>query len=212
MLDSIKQSDREFLSHLNELGEATIAQICDAEQVTTNAVRQRLSRLQAAGLIERTAVRHGRGRPQHKYSVTGDGRRLLGDNYYELATVLWRQLTSIPDEQLRSRIADELRRTLVNRYGENVNAADPAERIQQLQQALLKHGFDIQVEQEDDSVCLTEKACPYHDLAVDDRSICDLEQSVFEQILGMPLQLTQRCVDGHSCCRFEPVLLSTDSE
>lgn len=207
MPETLNESDREFLSELSALGSASIAQLCEAQGVTTNAVRQRLNRLMASGFVERATVRQGRGRPQHDYQVTNAGRRLLSNNYSELALVLWRQIQHIPDEKIRRQIAEDLRKSLITRYGQEINGTTVLARIDQLQRVLQKYGYSVEVERENSQVALTENSCPYHDLAMEDSSICSLEQEVFEQILGVPLQLTQRCVDGHSCCRFEQVEL-----
>ena len=205
MTESISQSDREFLQQLQELGAATIPRICEVHGVTTTAVRQRLTRLQAAGLITRETVRAHRGRPHHEYRVTISGKKLLGDNYTELATVLWNQLNELSDVALKRQIVEQVRKALIHKYGRDVDAVDPAERLRQLQQALKEHGFAVEIGQTEQSLVLMERSCPYHDLATQDRSICDLEQQVYGEILGVELQLTQRCVDGHACCRFEAV-------
>ena len=49
---------------------------------------------------------------------------------------------------------------------------------------------------------LRENNCPYHDLASRDASICDLEQTVFSEVLGIPMERTQCCRDGDQCCEF----------
>lgn len=210
MSEPLTPADRSFLNDLLSLETATIAELCNSQGVTTNAVRTRVTKLLAAGLVERTVVRQGRGRPQHEYKVSREGKRLLGNNYSELALVLWKQLNQIENEPLREQIANDLRNTLVERYGQGIDAVDLSERILQLQQIMQSYGYEIELDEEGGKVSLTEKSCPYHDLAIDDRSICELEQSVFEQILGVPLELTHRCVDGDGCCRFEPVELSVE--
>jgi len=69
--------------------------------VTATAVRQRLDRLMRAGLVERRAVSKPRGRPAHFYSLTDSGRRLGGDNFRDLAMVLWREVRGVPDHDVR---------------------------------------------------------------------------------------------------------------
>jgi predicted ArsR family transcriptional regulator len=89
--------------------------------VTATAVRQRLDRLMRAGLVGRTTVSGGlsaagepgvnrmRGRPSHVYSLTEKGRRTGGDNFRDLALVLWRDIRSVREPAVRqgllSRIA-----------------------------------------------------------------------------------------------------------
>ncbi len=205
MPEVISSSDREFLKQLHDLGTSTIAHICEVQGVTTTAVRQRLNRLQAAGLVTRETIRAQRGRPHHEYGLTVEGKKLLGDNYTELATILWSQLSGLTDQELKSRITRQVVDSLIEKYGRNISAVTPAERLAQLQQALSEHGFHVEVDEESDHLVLMERSCPYHDLAVQDRSICELEQEVFERIVGVPLKLTQRCVEGHGCCRFEEI-------
>ncbi|MCA8982268.1 MAG: replication-relaxation family protein [Planctomycetaceae bacterium] len=207
MTDPISQSDREFLKQLHELGSSTITHICEAQGVTTTAVRQRLNRLQAAGLVSRETVKTQRGRPHHEYDLTVEGKKLLGNNYTELATILWNQLGQLQDQKLRDEIVKQVVTSLIDRYGQKIDAVTPAERLTQLQLALSEHGFHVEVDARSDHLALMERSCPYHDLAVQDRSICDMEQEVFGRIVGVPLQLTQRCVEGHGCCRFEEVSL-----
>lgn len=205
MAESLSQSDREFLRELQGAGPSSIPQLCDLQGVTTTAVRHRLSRLQAAGLVVRESIRTQRGRPHHVYCLTVEGKKLLGDNYTELATILWNQLRRLEDPTTREQVTQLVKQALVEKYGRSVDAVTPAERLVQLQKVLQEHGFHVEAQTSGERLVLTEQNCPYHDLASNDHSICDLEQQVFGQILGVPLQLIHRCVDGHTHCRFEEV-------
>ena len=50
---------------------------------------------------------------------------------------------------------------------------------------------------------LTALACPYPELAEQDRSICALERMLFSEILGENIRLTNCRLDGVNCCTFE---------
>jgi hypothetical protein len=55
---------------------------------------------------------------------------------------------------------------------------------------------------------LTTYACPYPDLAEEDRGICAAERVMLEELVGVPVKLSECRLDGGSCCRFtagEPV-------
>ena len=52
---------------------------------------------------------------------------------------------------------------------------------------------------------LRENNCPYLELASSDPAICELEKEVFRKVLGSEVELTQCCLDGHTCCEFQPV-------
>jgi predicted ArsR family transcriptional regulator len=53
---------------------------------------------------------------------------------------------------------------------------------------------------------LTVHACPFPDLAaVNRRSACELEQAVFSEAVGAPMELSCCRLDGHDSCQFRPV-------
>lgn len=210
MNDTISSDDREFLAALQRSGPQCVKQLCETHGVTPTAVRHRLGRLLDQGLVVRTAVRGERGRPHHEYSVTHTGQRALGDDYASLARLLWREVRKIEPRETRERLVAGVRSAMVSRY----RSASPAEaigdRFDQLQQSLEREGFEVESDRrevdEELLPILREHACPYHDLAAEDRSICELEKSVFEEVLGVPVRLTQCCHDGDNCCEFEPAL------
>ena len=201
--ERLDSADRDFLRRLHRQECATVQVLCDELGVTATAVRQRLNRLVAAGMVSRREVREGRGRPRHVYSVTERGLRELGDNYSELAAILWGELRSISDRQVRAAILLRIQDALAERYGRGVNGRTVPERIEQLRHRLAESGFDVEVDAQGQLPILRENHCPYYDLATHDPSICELEQQVFEQVLGTQVELMQRCVDGHHCCEFQ---------
>jgi predicted ArsR family transcriptional regulator len=206
MHSTLLPADQRFLEQLHRLGDASVQQLCEWAGVTATAVRQRLGRLEALGLVSRETIHQGRGRPHHTYSVTEAGLRRLGDNYGELALLLWDEMTRIEEDEVRQRVFSRLRQALVERYGRVVSGESIPERLSQLRDALIERGFDVELESGSAGrrlPILRENNCPYHDLASRDSLICDLEQSVFSEVLGARVQLTGCCRDGHSCCEFQ---------
>jgi predicted ArsR family transcriptional regulator len=129
----------------------------------------------------------------------------LGDNYAELALLLWDELHGIEEASIRERVANRVRDVLVRRYGNAVQGGSLNERFGELKSALAERGFRVEVETQGLFPVLRETNCPYHELAQRDSGICELEQQVFEQVLGTPLKLVSCCRDGHGCCEFHPV-------
>ena len=203
MKTSLDPNDQRFLGRLHRLGSGTVQEICAELEVTATAVRQRLVRLQGLGFVSREVVRTGRGRPHYVYKVSNAGLRQLGDNYDDLAMILWQEFRSIEEPEVRKRIASRIRDALVDRYGPVVEGGSLHERVAQLQSALIERGFDVEIDASGQVPILRENSCPFLELASSDSTICELEQSVFEQVLGSRMTLTQCCLDGHNCCEFE---------
>lgn len=195
--------DEAVLLQLQRDGHATIQALCDATSVTATAVRQRLKRLQDMGLVHRVVVRAERGRPHHAYQLTPAGVHSLGDNYGELAQLLWDELIRIEEPEVRTRVMGRIESQLATRYASRVTGRTLAERMQELRVVLQERGFRVEVANQSGLPVLREQHCPYHELATADAHICQMEQRVFEQVLGAPLVLAKSCRDGHGCCEFQ---------
>ncbi|MFO0918280.1 MAG: transcriptional regulator [Planctomycetaceae bacterium] len=208
----VEPGDELFLQQMHRRGQCSIQDLCAAAQVTATAVRQRLNRLQGLGFVSRETVRQGRGRPYHAYVVTELGLRQLGDNYGELALLLWNELSQLEDQGVRRSVLNRLKQAFAQRYGANVSGETLKQRLEQLGDSLRQRGFRVEIDHRDGLPILRENNCPYHELANRDRGICELEQDVFEEVLGVRLSLTQCCRDGHGCCEFQPVIPSDEAK
>jgi predicted ArsR family transcriptional regulator len=200
---AVEPSDRQFLERLRELGEGTIQEICADLGVTATAVRQRLVRLQATGMVARELVRAGRGRPHHVYRVTQAAMCELGDNYADLAQILWREMRNIEEPSLRQRLVSRIEDALVEHFGKVSARASLDDRMTQLASTLQNRGFQVEMDRSGLLPILRENSCPYFELASEDPAICELEQAVFRRVLGADVKLTQCCLDGHRCCEFQ---------
>ena len=110
MSTQTETSDKVMLDFMRREGAVTIAALVAEMGVTATAVRQRLQRLMDDGLIERQTEKKGRGRPNHRYSLTEKGERSAGTNFADMAVVLWEEIKSVDDPAIRrgllKRIAD----------------------------------------------------------------------------------------------------------
>lgn len=97
-----ESSDRALLDLIRRGGPMSVAEMAASLGVTDTAIRNRLTRLVSARLVERHAEHRGRGRPRHVYEVSAFAQKQLGQNYADLALVLWEELmSSVEDRRLR---------------------------------------------------------------------------------------------------------------
>ena len=173
-------------------------------QVTATAVRQRLARLMAGGLIQREAAKAARGRPSHRYSLTEKGVRNTGSNFADLAIALWKEVRQIKDPEVRSGLIQRLAQTMAAMYGGKVQGATTDERMDAVSRLLGERNVPFAVDRSGQLPVLTALACPYPELAEQDRGICSVEKILFSELLGEKVRLTECRLDGAStCCRFE---------
>ena len=203
---SLSAADRALIEQVR-LGIDSVQGLCDATGVTATAVRVRLSRLEAAGIVEKEAAPSGRGRPRNAYRMTEFGYSQLGSKADDLAVALWATVAGTEEPELRERLLSRLRDVLRERYGRGVTAASLPERMRQLCATLHEHGFPVEfVTGAAESLpALRETHCPYHEIASQDAGICELERAVYSDVLGTPVELTACCREGETCCQFEVV-------
>lgn len=199
----VERSDPGVLDLLRKVDSLTVSQLATAMEVTDTAARQRLNRLMGQGLITRTIAHNRRGRPSHHYQLTEKGRRNTGENFADLAITLWEEIRAIPDASVRRGLLGRLARTLSDRYASSIRGTTTTERMQDIERLFNEKNISFSVEQSDALPVLTAHACPYPDLAEQDRAICSLEKTLFSNLLNQDVKLTACRLDGASCCTFE---------
>jgi predicted ArsR family transcriptional regulator len=197
-------SDSDLMDLLRIAGPLSVTQLADAMEVTATAVRQRLTRLSSKSLIQREAVRAGRGRPKHRYWLTEKGVRQTGSNFTDLALALWNEVSKIEDEQLRREMLRRIARTLAKGYAEKIQGKTAADRIRSLGELLAQRRIPVSVEHSSSQQSsLTTHACPYPSLAENDRNVCLMEKMLFSELIGGEVELTKCRLDGGADCRFQ---------
>jgi len=196
-------SDARLLDLLKQRGAMSITELASATAVTATAVRQRLSRLTAQGLIERETTRAGRGRPSHRYSLSEKGRRQSGNNYADLAIMLWDEIRSVKDPDIRRGLFQRLANAMARFYANRIKGNTASARMESLKELFAERRVPMEVSPTGDLPVLTVVDCPYPELAEKDRGICAIEKMMFAELLASPLRLSQCRLEGHSCCQFE---------
>jgi predicted ArsR family transcriptional regulator len=201
-----ESSDRELLDLIRRRGPLTVIEMADLLGVTGTAVRNRLARLLATGLVERRAEHAGRGRPRHRYQASALAHKRLGQNYAELALALWEEMMgTVADRKLRRVLFTRLTDRLAEMYRTKVTGEEWEGRLVQLSHVLHDRGVEAEVARDEAGLApiLRQHSCPYYELAEVDRAICALERKMFEKVLGRGLRLSQCRLDGDRSCDFQ---------
>jgi predicted ArsR family transcriptional regulator len=203
MVDYVAESsDIGILDLLRKAGPLSVVQLAKATSVTATAVRQRLARLMGQGLVDRELARAGRGRPSHRYRLTDKGRRQTGANFADLALALWNEVHAIQDPEVRRGLLQRIAKSMAKMYGQEVTGSTTAQRMASLSRVFNDRDVPFEVEGTEALPVLTAVACPYPELAEQDRGVCAMERMMFSELLGDRLRLADCRLDGDSCCRF----------
>jgi DeoR family transcriptional regulator, suf operon transcriptional repressor len=203
MTMQVESSDDGLVELLRRHGALGVSELTAAMQVTATAVRQRLVRLIRHGLVQREATRPPRGRPSHRYSLTDKGRRQGGANFADLTIALWQEVRSIPNAEVRSDLLKRIAKTMAQMYSDRLHGQNTGERMQEVTELMADRNVPFAVERKNSLPILTAQACPYPELAEQDRGICAVEKMLFSELLGENVRLSECRLDGASCCRFE---------
>lgn len=209
MTEEIVPSDIALLDLLRKRDSMTVSQLAAAMQVTATAVRQRLNRLLAQGLLQRSTAKSDRGRPSHEYRLTAKGRRQSGANFADLAVALWQEIKEIKDPDVRRGLLQRIAGRLATTYADWIDGETIEEKMQSIVALFADRRIPFEVEGDASLPILTALACPYPELAEQDRSVCAMERQLFSEILGERLRLTKCRLDGETCCTFELHQLET---
>lgn len=205
-IDVGESSDRPLLDLIRRRGPLTVAEMAEAMGVTPTAIRNRLGRLVGSGLVERRVEHQGRGRPRHAYLASAEAHRKLGQNYADLALVLWDEMMrTVEDRKLRRILFTRITERLAELYRTQLTGDAWQGRMVQLGSILHDRGIEAEVVggKDDDLPVLKQHSCPYFELAEADHTVCAMERKMFEKVLGRALRLSQCRLDGHRSCDFE---------
>ncbi len=201
-----ESSDRSLLDLIRRHGPMSVAGMVERLGVTPTAVRNRLMRLVASGMVERRVEHGGRGRPKHTYCASVEAHKRLGQNYTDLAVVLWEEMMrTIEDRKLRRVLFGRITERLAELYRVQVTGDEWEGRLVQLGSLLNGRGIEAEVTRGDGGMMpmLKQHSCPYYELAEVDRAVCAMERKMFEKVLGRGLRLSHCRLDGHRSCDFE---------
>ena len=208
-MSDFRDTDAAVVDLLRRDSALGIAALAENLGVTATAVRQRLERLMLAGIVERRADARPRGRPAHVYSLTATGQRLGGDNFRDLAMVLWKELRDVRDPGVRQGLLGRIAASLADTYRGRMAGETAVDRLRSIACVLGERDIACSVEDGPLAV-LTSYSCPYPELAEQDRAVCATERLMLQDLVGSAVHLSECRLDGASCCRFTvaPVLMT----
>ena len=148
------------------------------------------------GLVERQTARIGRGRPNHRYSLTEKGEQSAGNNFADMASVLWDEIKSVEDPAIRRGLLKRIADRFVERYRNDVSGNTLSERMTALAGIMGERQIPFTVDESHALPILSALACPYPELAKADRGVCTMEKLMLSEILGESMRLSQCRLDG----------------
>jgi DeoR family transcriptional regulator, suf operon transcriptional repressor len=183
-------------------GRRTVNELAAELQLTDNAVRAQLDRLQGAGLVAQAGSRPGTRKPHADYEITPAARRLFPTAYEPVLNQLLRLLAHrLPPDQVLTLLADAGEQLLAPVLGPSGNGS-PRQRLTRLVEKLGPAGAGLELREHDGHLAVRACGCPLASVTADHPQLCDRLASVLTRLLGAPV--TQACDrSDFPKCRFE---------
>jgi predicted ArsR family transcriptional regulator len=183
-------------------GRASIKEVAADLGVTASAVRLHLTQLQASGAVRADKVREGVGRPYYVYSVTPQAHNLFYKDYGDLARLLLQELGETQGADGLQSVLRHVADKLAELYRNQVGSRELTDRIAAWADLLDQRGVTVELEKTDDGFVLREYGCPYQNVAIENRAVCEMERQVMARLLESGVKLTQCVLDGYRGCQF----------
>jgi predicted ArsR family transcriptional regulator len=119
--------------------------------------------------------------------------------------VLWREIRSVREPAIRQGLIARIGAAMAGMYRESVAGQTRPQRLDSVASLLRSRQIACAVERPatgDGLPVLTSYACPYPELAEQDRGICAAERLMLQELVGASVELSSCRLDGDACCRF----------
>jgi predicted ArsR family transcriptional regulator len=180
----------------------TVAELAVRLDLSDNAVRAQLQRLQRDGLARPSGQRRGVRRPHVEYEITSDAAELFPRAYEpmfkELVDVLLERLATARWTDLILRAG---RRVVDQRLGE-IRRGNPRRRVREILSKLNGTALGIESLKRGRKLVVRSCSCPIASVTADHPELCGLFARLIGEVLGAHVR--ERCERGDSPrCHFE---------
>lgn len=194
---------RELLQHIKRRGSLSVDEAMEALGMARTTVREHFLQLKEKGLVEQSAERKGRGRPQHRYSMSRRAKVLFPSRDGELMGELIRFLREEEAEDLVETFFETYWEARTEAVKERVRGADTLdEQLEVLREILEAEGFMPNVSRSEDRVTVRECNCPFPESVKQTDAPCRLEEQFYEEIFEAALDRVTYIPEGSAACTY----------
>lgn len=182
---------------------STIEELCNALGVTHNAVRQHLTALMAAGLVERGEARPSGGRPRAVYVLLPAGRKLFPRNYALIAGGMLDHLYASAGAGAVQSMLVEIGTKLGKAAAQIIGDCDDSQAVAAaLAEQLDALGYEAQALRRSERGEVEAWNCVFHALAKTHPDVCRFDLAFMQAATGRKIQHTDCMLRGSAACRF----------
>lgn len=204
----MQETRRKILEILLEREKATVDEIVKelrkkrGDKITSVTVRHHLAKLQEEGLVSEPLMHHrsSPGRPRYIYELTSHGCSFFPNNYQQVTADLIKQMNRIVPPETINVILEGIADDMASEA--RIPDGTLEERLTAVVEFLNTKGYEAEWQANEDGYLLYTHNCPYHSVAQQDESLCQLDMRLVSTILGLVPRLRSRIAKGDSSCSY----------
>lgn len=192
-----------ILSTLKTRGALGIPDIAKVLNVTVEAVRQQMAKLEAEGLVDAESRSSGRGRPTQIWRLTGEGHKRFPDTHAEMTVQMISAVISVFGEKGMDQLIGAREAVMRANYKEAMRGARSLKtRLERLAEIRSREGYmaefraEVRADGESpegpgQSFLFIENHCPICTAAQACTGFCRSELQLFDEVLGPDVSVSR---------------------
>ena len=182
----------------------TINELADKVGISPISVRHHIGSLEAQGLIGCEDERHGVGRPRQLFFLTEKGMEQFPTRYVRLTVRLLEHLKETMPEAMVSKLFTQMAVDLAKDLSEGTETKNLTmeERLNLVKELLMREGFNIEWEQQEDGYQIHEASCPYFFIGQNHPEVCAVDQILISTVLSVPAEKVKCILNGDNNCTY----------
>ena len=185
-----------ILSTLKTRGALGIPDIAKVLNVTVEAVRQQMSKLEAEGLVDSESRSSGRGRPTQIWRLTGEGHKRFPDTHAEMTVQMISAVISVFGQKGMDQLINAREATMRTNYAEAMRGARSLKtRLERLAEIRSREGYMAEFRPDEegrgDGFLFIENHCPICTAAQACTGLCRSELQLFNEVLGPDVNVSR---------------------
>ena len=195
-----------ILSTLKTRGALGIPDIAKVLDVTVEAVRQQMAKLQAEGLVDAESRPAGRGRPTQIWRLTGAGHARFPDTHAEMTVQMISAVISVFGDKGMDQLIGAREEAMRASYREALHGARSLKaKLERLADIRSREGYMAEFRPEGEGFLFIENHCPICTAARACTGFCRSELQLFEEVLGTDASVSrvEHVLAGARRCAYQ---------
>ncbi|MBI4533830.1 MAG: ArsR family transcriptional regulator [Candidatus Melainabacteria bacterium] len=201
--ESPERTHEVILLHLKRWGEMTVADLCQALDITSMAVRRHLASLASERLVVSRIVKQARGRPTYRYRLTSEAENLFPSGFEGLARDLLDTVYEVRGHKGVMELLSLRNQRLVRNWRHRLEAKGLSERVCEVAKIFSENGYMTEWQAlPDGNFVIYLRHCALRDLAPRYRQLCVLEPRLMESLLDVRVTRKQYMLKDDPVCAY----------